>query len=85
MSRALVKARLEVFSALVGHLGVAPSGKLYRRSPQWHPCVLGCCSIAPWWEADKVIVSPLGGDPLGLSAKNCPAANRQRGVCGSQT
>jgi hypothetical protein len=70
MSRTLTKVRLlKVFSALVGHLGVAPSGKLYRRSPQCHPCVLGCCSIAPWWEADKVPVSPLRcQSSLGLSA-----------------
>jgi hypothetical protein len=58
------KRAAQVCSALVGHPGITPGGKLYRRSPQWNPCLLRCCSIAPRWEADEVPVSPLGASPL---------------------
>jgi len=33
------------------------SGKLYRRSPLRHPCLLGWWSVAPWRKADRVSVS----------------------------
>src|SRR6202048_2486153 len=58
------KRAAKVCSALVGHPGITPGGKLYRRSPQWNPCLLGCCSIAPRWEADAIPVSPLGASSL---------------------
>src|ERR1700724_2272464 len=58
------KRAAKVCSALVGHPGITPGGKLYRRSPQWHPCLLGRCSIAPRWEADAIPVSPLGASSL---------------------
>src|ERR1700730_4290780 len=58
------KRAAKVCSALVGHPGITPGGKLYRRSPQWNPCLLGRCSIAPRWEADAIPVSPLGASSL---------------------
>src|SRR6202023_937443 len=58
------KRAAKVCSALVGHPGITPGAKLYRRSPQWHPCLLGRCSIAPRWEADAIPVSPLGASSL---------------------
>src|SRR6202048_770321 len=58
------KRAATVCSALVGHPGITPGGKLYRRSPQWNPCLLGCCFIAPRWEADAIPVSPLGASSL---------------------
>src|SRR6202047_1522916 len=58
------KRAAKVSSVLVGHPGITPGGKLYRRSPQWNPCLLGRCSIAPRWEADAIPVSPLGASSL---------------------
>src|ERR1700724_3209684 len=58
------KRAAKVCSALVGHPGITPGDKLYRRSPQWNPCLLGCCSIAPRGEADAIPVSPLGASSL---------------------
>src|SRR6202048_4807297 len=58
------KRAAKVCSALVGHPGITPGGKLYRVSPQWNPFLLGRCSIAPRWEADAIPVSPLGAGSL---------------------
>src|SRR6202047_5658308 len=58
------KRAAKVSSVLVGHPGITPGGKLYRRSPQWNPCLLGRCSIAPRWEADAIPVSPVGASSL---------------------
>src|ERR1700732_2123912 len=58
------KRAANVCSALVGQPCITPGDNLYRRSPQRHPCLLGCCSIAPRWEADAIPVSPLGASSL---------------------
>src|SRR5436189_123049 len=52
-------------AALVGRAGSTTGGKLNRRSPQWHPCLLRCLPITLKREADgeSCFSAPLA-DPI---------------------
>src|SRR5579862_4583518 len=61
--------RWSVCSALVRHLGITPSDKLNRRSPQWRPCLLGRTPLRRDGRRIRSLCHLFGASPLlGLAA-----------------